>query len=194
MPNQNLLVPDCSRRGQDLESKALEKKVNDETLKSCPFCGARLTKETNESDTYFYVRCWQCRVSTDWYDSPEKALAVWNRRAEDDIWAGFDDYQRSLKQFVKYRDDVAIQYLSLGLCSEAGEVADKLKKNLRDGDGTMTAELRQAIVKELGDVLFYVAMLAAELGEGLSDVADGNLAKLQSRLARGVIGGSGDER
>ena len=85
-------------------------------------------------------------------------------------------------------------YPTLGLTGEAGEVADKVKKVIRDHGGVFDADTREAIKLELGDVLWYVAQLASELGYDLNEVADANLQKLSSRAARGRIGGSGDQR
>ncbi len=82
-------------------------------------------------------------------------------------------------------------YVGLKLAGEAGEVAEKLGKALRDNHGVAD---REAIGKELGDVLWYLAQAAHELGLTLDDVAKANLAKLSDRAARGVIGGSGDNR
>jgi NTP pyrophosphatase (non-canonical NTP hydrolase) len=81
----------------------------------------------------------------------------------------------------------ALAYTALGLTGEAGEVANKVKKLLRDGD---QPELRQAIIDELGDVLWYVAMTAHELAIPLDEVAARNLDKLQQRQQTGTIGGS----
>jgi hypothetical protein len=85
-------------------------------------------------------------------------------------------------------------YPTLGLCGESGEVADKVKKVLRDRDGVFDAQIREDLRLELGDVLWYVAQLASELELDLEDIAAANLAKLASRAARNVIGGSGDRR
>jgi Predicted pyrophosphatase len=85
-------------------------------------------------------------------------------------------------------------YPTLGLCGEAGEVADKVKKVLRDGEGRFDDAVRDDLRLELGDVLWYVAQLATELDLDLADVAAANLEKLASRAARNVIGGSGDRR
>ena len=85
-------------------------------------------------------------------------------------------------------------YPALGLCGEAGEVADKIKKVIRDHQGQFSDQSREAIALELGDVLWYVAQLASELGYDLEEVATANLDKLASRAARGRIGGSGDHR
>lgn len=85
-------------------------------------------------------------------------------------------------------------YPTLGLCGEAGEVADKVKKVIRDRDGAFTPEVIAALQLELGDVLWYVAQLATELGLDLEQVARANLEKLASRAARNVISGDGDQR
>lgn len=85
-------------------------------------------------------------------------------------------------------------YPTLGLCGEAGEVADKIKKVIRDRDGAFTPEVITALQLELGDVLWYVAQLATELGLDLEQVARANLDKLASRAARNVISGDGDQR
>lgn len=85
-------------------------------------------------------------------------------------------------------------YPTLGLCGEAGEVAEKVKKMLRDDAGVLTPERREALAKELGDVLWYVAQVATEADLDLQEVADANLRKLLSRQERGVLQGSGDER
>lgn len=85
-------------------------------------------------------------------------------------------------------------YPALGLVGEAGEVADKLKKVIRDNDGVLTDPVRDAVAKELGDVMWYLAVLAYELDYDLSTIAQNNLDKLASRQERGVLSGSGDNR
>jgi len=85
-----------------------------------------------------------------------------------------------------------VTYMTLGLANEAGEVAGKLKKQMRDF--TAHDEFRLAMAKELGDTLWYLAGCATQLGFSLETIAGANLTKLASRQARGVIGGSGDER
>ncbi|EKF51261.1 nucleoside triphosphate pyrophosphohydrolase family protein [Lactococcus garvieae] len=82
----------------------------------------------------------------------------------------------------------------LGLAGESGEVADKIKKIIRDQDGMIRAEDKKALEKELGDVLWHIATCARYLGLDLEDIAQANIAKLESRKARGMIAGSGDER
>jgi NTP pyrophosphatase (non-canonical NTP hydrolase) len=85
-------------------------------------------------------------------------------------------------------------YPTLGLCGEAGEVADKVKKVLRDREGHFDTAVRDDLLLELGDVLWYVAQLATELDLSLEAIAEANLSKLSSRAARNVISGSGDRR
>jgi NTP pyrophosphatase (non-canonical NTP hydrolase) len=85
-------------------------------------------------------------------------------------------------------------YPTLGLCGEAGEVAEKIKKMVRDDDGILSDERREALSKELGDVLWYLAQLATEADLDLDAIAEANLAKLVSRRDRNVLSGSGDDR
>jgi len=85
-------------------------------------------------------------------------------------------------------------YPTLGLVGEAGEVAEKAKKIIRDGDGTLTPETRKKMALELSDVCWYVAVLAYELDYTLEEVMQMNIDKLASRAQRGVIQGSGDDR
>ena len=85
-------------------------------------------------------------------------------------------------------------YPALGLAGEAGEIANKVKKIMRDNNGIITDEFRKDIKKELGDVLWYVAACCNELDINMQDVASDNIEKLFSRKERGVIQGSGDER
>ncbi|MFN5119439.1 MAG: nucleoside triphosphate pyrophosphohydrolase family protein [Cyanobacteriota bacterium] len=107
----------------------------------------------------------------------------------------FQAYQERSRETARYPDAGrnAI-YPTLGLCGEAGEVADKVKKVLRDREGQFDQSVRDDLRLELGDVLWYVAQLATELDLRLEDIATANLEKLASRAARNVIGGSGDRR
>ena len=104
-------------------------------------------------------------------------------------------YQRESRKTALY-PDVGINaiYPTLGLVGEAGEVADKVKKILRDKKGLFDEKSKDEIKLELGDVLWYISQLASELGYELDDVANSNLQKLKSRKLRGKIQGSGDDR
>ena len=97
-------------------------------------------------------------------------------------------YQAQAKETAIYPEDKALEYLALGLVGEAGEVANKIKKVIRDG--TSPNNVRD----ELGDVLWYLAMLSTEIGYSLDTIADKNLWKLANRKTRNVLGGSGDNR
>jgi len=85
-------------------------------------------------------------------------------------------------------------YPTLGLTGEAGEVAEKIKKVLRDKNGLIDKNTRRELKKELGDVLWYLANLATEIGLSLEEIARTNLKKLASRKKWGKIHGSGDNR
>ena len=105
------------------------------------------------------------------------------------------DYQaRSRVTAVYPQAGANLLYPTLGLCGEAGEVAEKVKKMVRDDGGMLSDERRAALVKELGDVLWYVAQLATEADLDLDAIAEANLSKLLSRRDRDVLQGSGDDR
>lgn len=107
----------------------------------------------------------------------------------------FFEYQSYARQTAIYPRSQAIIYPALGLTGESGEVAEKVKKWLRDGNIAP-----DALHKEIGDVLWYLANLCSDMQEkfgeeySLENAAYKNIAKLQSRMARGVIAGSGDNR
>lgn len=110
---------------------------------------------------------------------------------------GLNDYQTSASSLAIYPgqgDLMGIMYCTLKLTGEAGEVSEKIGKVLRDKNGVIDDETRLLLVKELGDVMWYIANLAKELGWDLADVANTNLEKLNSRRERGVLQGSGDNR
>jgi NTP pyrophosphatase (non-canonical NTP hydrolase) len=104
------------------------------------------------------------------------------------------EYQRQSRSTAEYPREAWLAYPALGLAGEAGEVAEHAKKAIRDDAGKISDERKAAMSKELGDVLWYVAQLATELGLDLDDIAGQNLEKLLSRQARGVLSGSGDDR
>jgi len=111
----------------------------------------------------------------------------------------FNEYQVKMRETAAYPDaGNNFIYPTLGLAGEAGEVVDKIKKLVRTKDTRSAKDISDAdkleLKKELGDVLWYVSTLAAELGFELSDVAQTNVEKVFSRKERGVLHGSGDNR
>ena len=104
------------------------------------------------------------------------------------------EYQRLSRSTAQYPRNQALTYPALGLAGEAGEFADHAKKVIRDDGGEVTTGRREAMAKELGDVLWYVAQLASELELDLDEIAQMNLDKLRSRQQRGVLSGEGDDR
>lgn len=109
-----------------------------------------------------------------------------------------NQYQEEARRTAKYpeagiRTLSAIEYTVLGLCGESGEIANKVKKFRRDAK-PVTMTDREELADEVGDVLWYVAMLADELGYTLAEIAAMNIVKLERRAKKGTIGGSGDKR
>lgn len=102
----------------------------------------------------------------------------------------FNDYQLTAESTAVYPDQHQIVYPALGLVGEAGEVAEKVKKWLR-GDRELD---REALLKELGDVLWYLSALSADLGYTLEEVAHANTQKLLDRQSKGTLKGDGDNR
>jgi len=98
-------------------------------------------------------------------------------------------YQRAAAKTAIYKAEHAIIYPALGLAAEAGEVANKVKKIMRDGKLD-----RAAIADEVGDCLWYIAALARDLNVDMAELAVKNLEKLGDRKKRGVLGGNGDNR
>ena len=107
----------------------------------------------------------------------------------------FETYEKQARLTAMYPDLGENNiYPTLGLVGEAGEVAEKVKKVLRDKDGIFDKESKLEIKKELGDVLWYLSNLCSEFGFSLNDVAQTNLDKLSHRSLRGKLSGSGDNR
>ena len=107
------------------------------------------------------------------------------------------EYQKEIVATRIVKKDKKIDYLcyaSLGLCEEAGEIAGKLKKIVRDKDGIISEEDRLSLIKEAGDTLWYLADLCDDLGVTIEEVARINLDKVRDRFQRGVIQGQGDNR
>ena len=105
----------------------------------------------------------------------------------------FSDYSKDANITACYPTDKAIEYCTLGMVGEAGEIANKYKKILR-GDNTLDDNQRLELAKEIGDVLWYADRLSVELGYTLEQVAKMNIDKLHSRYKRNQIKGDGDNR
>ena len=112
-----------------------------------------------------------------------------------------DEYQDRASDFIFYKG--SLLYPALGLTGEAGEVAEKVKKLYRDDEfnfliddleDQLTAEQARGLAMELGDVLFYIAACANDIGYSLEEIAHMNIAKLGSRKERNQLQGSGDYR
>lgn len=105
-----------------------------------------------------------------------------------------DQYQQCALETAFYPAQYEIIYPALGMAGEAGEVADKIKKVIRDKDGCFTPGEGVEIAKEVGDVLWCCAVMARDLGYSLSTIASMNYEKLRSRQLRHTLSGSGDNR
>jgi NTP pyrophosphatase (non-canonical NTP hydrolase) len=108
----------------------------------------------------------------------------------------FEEYQKQAMTTAIYKDDFvkSLLYRTLGMVGEAGEVAEKVKKIIRDNDCVITEAAKMELIKEMGDVLWYLQALSDHLGVPFEDVARTNLAKLASRQQRNILKGSGDNR
>lgn len=129
---------------------------------------------------------------------------------------GFNEYQNFTESTAIYNDSIdkfvdslgiqdvpkanrlrkllKITYTVLGLVGEAGELANKLKKVIRDNEGYLEVDKRADMAAEGGDVQYYLAQFTRQLDANLADVVVNNINKLNSRKDRGVLGGSGDNR
>ncbi len=106
-----------------------------------------------------------------------------------------NDYQAKALRTARGKDEKdELFHLLLGLCGEAGEIAEKAKKIVRDQGSDFSKLNPEDLKKELGDVLWHVAVIASYFNIPLSEIAENNIAKLADRLNRGAIGGSGDNR
>ena len=110
----------------------------------------------------------------------------------------FDAYQKKAERSDTFKpcalNEVGFTEKIMGLAGESGEAVDKFKKVLRDKNGVISDEDRENIVKELGDILWYIASIARYMGVPMSEVAEKNVEKLEARLKRGTVHGEGDER
>ncbi|MCI6619349.1 MAG: nucleoside triphosphate pyrophosphohydrolase family protein [Prevotella sp.] len=105
-----------------------------------------------------------------------------------------NEYQREARRTAAYPQEMKIIYPTIGLAGETGEVAEKVKKVIRDHEGEFSEAQKAEIAKELGDVLWYVASIAADMGYPMDDIARLNIEKIRSRAERSKIHGEGDNR
>lgn len=133
----------------------------------------------------------------------EKVTARIINRLDETAWPNeetmrLNEYQDAASRTAIYPDQGqhwgGLIYCALKLNGEAGEVADKIGKAIRDEGGLISSERREALILELGDVLWYIANMARELNASLDQVATKNLAKLAARKAHGTLRGDGDNR
>lgn len=108
----------------------------------------------------------------------------------------FEEYQKqALKTVISEGNEFNdLLHWVLGVNGEAGEIAEKVKKIIRDKGGKVSEADKKELGKEIGDVLWYLAVFAHHLGINFDDIAQANLKKLADRQKRGVLGGSGDDR
>ena len=108
----------------------------------------------------------------------------------------FDEYQQKAltTAILSGNETLDIAHWALGITGEGGEIAEKVKKMIRDDNAQISDEKKQEIAKEIGDVLWYLAVLAHTLGVSFDELAHMNLEKLASRQSRGALSGSGDNR
>lgn len=105
-----------------------------------------------------------------------------------------DEYQNHALETAIYPKQYKVIYPALGITGEAGECSDKVKKVIRDNNGEFTDDRKREIAKEIGDVLWYCAALAHDIGYTLNEVGEMNVEKLKCRKERNKINGSGDNR
>jgi len=110
----------------------------------------------------------------------------------------FTEYETAARayDFATDRDSPlnTLWYVSLGLSGETGELSEHVKKHIRDDNGIMTAHRKELLLREAGDVLWYLTKMAKLLGSSLGEIAQKNIDKLASRAKRGKLSGSGDMR
>jgi len=107
----------------------------------------------------------------------------------------FREYQLiSRKTAIYPNKGKNLSYPTLGLCGESGEVAEKVKKLMRDKNGKLDSKTKKEIIKEVGDVLWYLSAIASELNVNLEEIAKINLDKLNTRKKKNTLQGSGDNR
>ena len=111
-----------------------------------------------------------------------------------------NEYQKKALEVKLYHEQKItpqmskLLYLQEGLTGENGELAEKLKKIVRDSACTFTPETLELVKKECADILWYLVAIIEELGFDFDSIMECSLTKIQDRIARGVLKGSGDLR
>lgn len=105
-----------------------------------------------------------------------------------------NEFQKAALETAVYPKEYKVIYPALGITGEAGECSDKVKKVIRDNNGEFTDDRKREIAKEIGDVLWYCATLAHDIGYTLEEIGEMNVEKLRSRKDRNKLNGSGDNR
>jgi NTP pyrophosphatase (non-canonical NTP hydrolase) len=106
----------------------------------------------------------------------------------------FAEYSKESRKTMHTDFDMTLSYLALGLTEESGEVSGQMKRVFRDDKGVVSEKRKDLLLKELGDVLWYLNGMSEKLGSSLAEVAALNIAKLKDRQQRDVLRGDGDER
>lgn len=109
----------------------------------------------------------------------------------------FNEYQEKASvtaTFTGKQEEHQLMYLALGVCGESGEIAEKIKKIIRNDEGVVSDEKRESIRSEIGDVLWYLSQLSRVLHIPFEDAAQDNIRKIMDRKARGVVKSTGDTR
>ena len=122
----------------------------------------------------------------------EREAVAWQKKRHSSMQ--LDDYQDNAKKTAIYAPEHKILYPALGLAGEAGEVANKVKKIMRDGIQNLPPDWKHQLASEIGDVLWYCAVLASDLNVSLGTIAAQNIEKLERRKRTGTLQGSGDKR
>lgn len=163
-------------------------------LGDCPRCGTTLCRMWGEMWDLDLALCpnksceYEKQLHTMTCHEVDGTIIMFDTREDEDKMV-MNDYQK--QAFTTATEECKnIFYMTMGMTGEAGEIANKVKKVMRDGKQLDIEDIKH----ELGDVLWYVASFATVLGIDLEEVAQANIEKLKSRKARGVIGGSGDNR
>ena len=129
----------------------------------------------------FITPCWIQEL-----DMKERQFKLWGMDVK--------EYQGIIAKTAVFPKEIGLTYCTLGLCGEAGEVAEKVKKLYRDAGGVVTDEFKHGVKKELGDVLWYVTATANELGLTLEEIMEANYEKLVKRRETNTLHGNGDNR